>query len=197
MKMRPLEKRFVNGAKHGKRVASAAERLVRTADPQPGQRLLDVGCGNGTASIHLARTFELDVTGVDVDPDQVELARTTAADLAAASFVTADATRLPFADGAFDLVFSSKTTHHVPDWRAALEEMTRVLKPGGRLCYSDFVAPIGSRLPTRRGVELFARSHALEIVRESNTPFRCTRVFRVPAGAQADEDDLLPRSGRR
>ena len=44
-------------------------RLVRITDPQPGRRLLDVGCGNGAAPIHLARTVGLDVTGIDSRED--------------------------------------------------------------------------------------------------------------------------------
>jgi len=180
MKMNRLEKRFVNGATHSRRVASRAEQLVRTARPQPGQRLLDVGCGNGAVLIRLGRTFGLEVTGVDLDPDQIAVARIAAGDAAEARFVTADAVRLPFADGEFDLVHSSKTTHHVSDWRQALDEMTRVLKPGGRLCYSDFVAPAGRRLPTRRGVDDFARAHALETVECADSPLHCTRVFRRP-----------------
>jgi cyclopropane fatty-acyl-phospholipid synthase-like methyltransferase len=92
MRMKPIEKQFVNSARHSERVAEQAEQLVRVADPQAGQRLLDVGCGNGAAPIHLANTFGLDVTGVDVDPEQIALAAST--DHAAARFLVADATRL-------------------------------------------------------------------------------------------------------
>ena len=106
----------------------------------PATTLLDVGCGNGDAAIELATTFALQVTGVDIDasPDATEV-----------RFVAADATQLPFADAEFDLVHTNKTTHHVRDWEAALDEMTRVLKPAGQLVYSDFVAPLGAGRPGR------------------------------------------------
>jgi ubiquinone/menaquinone biosynthesis C-methylase UbiE len=180
MKMTPVEKRFVNSARHSSRVATRAVGQVSTADPRPGLRLLDVGCGNGAATIGLAQQLGLEAVGVDIDPGQTEAATTAAQGLSAVRFQTADATRLPFADGEFDLVYSSKTTHHVPEWSRALSEMVRVLKPGGRLIYFDFVAPFGKRLPTRRRLNRFAREHALETVQRSRSPFHYTATLRVP-----------------
>ena len=52
-----------------------------------------------------------------------------------------DATKLEFADEAFDVVASRMATHHIPDWERAFSEMVRVLRPGGYLLYSDFVFP--------------------------------------------------------
>ncbi len=178
MEMGRFEKRFVNSARHSSRVAERAQQLVRTANPQPGQRLLDVGCGNGTAAVHLAEALRLAVTGVDIDTDQIAAAELQGDGLPAVRFLVADATTLPFADDEFDIVFTSKTTHHIPEWQRALAEMTRVLKPDGYLLYSDFVAPLGHRLPTRRALNRFADQHALEAVRRSKSPFHFTGVFR-------------------
>ncbi len=178
MKMGRFEKRFVNSARHSSRVAGHAQQLVQTADPRARQRLLDVGCGNGAAAIHIAKTLGLAVTGVDVDTEQIEAAAVTANGLAAVRFLAADATRLPFADDEFDLVYTNKTTHHIREWPQALAEMTRVLKPGGQLLYSDFVAPLGHRLPTRRALNRFADQHELETVRRSGSPFHTTHIFR-------------------
>jgi ubiquinone/menaquinone biosynthesis C-methylase UbiE len=113
----------------------------------PATTLLDVGCGNGDAAIELATTFALQVTGVDIDPAQISIAVDASPDATEVRFVAADATQLPFADAEFDLVHTNKTTHHVRDWEAALDEMTRVLKPAGQLVYSDFVAPLGAGRP--------------------------------------------------
>jgi ubiquinone/menaquinone biosynthesis C-methylase UbiE len=178
MKMGRFEKRLVNSAGHSSRVAKQAQQLLRAANPQPGQRLLDVGCGNGATPIHLARTLGLAVTGIDVDPEQIEAAAVAGRDVPAARFLTADATRLPFADGEFDLVYTNKATHHIPGWEQALAEMTRVLTPGGHLLYSDFVAPIGRCLPTRRALDRFADEHKLESVHRSSSPLRYTGVLR-------------------
>ena len=178
MKMGRFEKRFVNSSSHSRSVAEHAEELLQTANPQPGQRLLDVGCGNGTAAIHVAKTLGLAVTGVDVDPAQIQTAAAAGKGQAAVRFLAADATSLPFADGEFDLVYTNKTTHHIRAWQRALAEMTRVLKPDGYILYSDFVAPIGHRLPTRRALDRFADQHGLESVQRSTAPFRYTGVYR-------------------
>jgi cyclopropane fatty-acyl-phospholipid synthase-like methyltransferase len=97
MKMGRFEKRFVNSHSHSRRVAEHAVQLLQAADPQPGQRLLDVGCGNGAAPIHVAKALGLAVTGVDVDAEQIETAAATRKRQAAVRFVAADATssRLP------------------------------------------------------------------------------------------------------
>jgi ubiquinone/menaquinone biosynthesis C-methylase UbiE len=191
MKMRRFEKRFVNSRRHSDRVARRAEARVGTLGPGAGWRLLDVGCGNGAAAIHLAKAFGLDVVGVDVDPDQIAAARAAAAGLGRARFLAASAERLPFADGEFDLVYTSKTTHHIPGWPRALAQMARVLKPGGRLVYSDIVAPAGRRLPTRHGVNSAAAAHGLARERHGGSPFHYIAVFRVP-----DPSPPLPYRGR-
>jgi ubiquinone/menaquinone biosynthesis C-methylase UbiE len=179
MKMRWLEKRFVNSAKHGERVAARAEQRLRWLGPAPGERLLDVGCGTGAATIHLARTLALETVGIDVDPDQIDAARKAAGE-AHASFQVADATALPFSDSAFDLVYTNKTTHHIPHWPQAIAEMARVLAPGGKLIYADFVAPFGKRLPTRRGIDATALEHGLVPMSSSRSPLHFAAVYDKP-----------------
>ena len=66
MKMGKLEKLFVNNAGHSESVARQTEQMLRHVTVQPGQKYLDVGCGNGAAPIYVAQTFDLNVTGVDV-----------------------------------------------------------------------------------------------------------------------------------
>jgi ubiquinone/menaquinone biosynthesis C-methylase UbiE len=93
--------------------------------------VLDVGCGQG---IDVARYAAVGarVTGVDLTPRHVELAR---AHLAAmeldATIVQGDAEQLPFADGSFDRVSSNGVLHHTPGFDQALREVHRVLRPGG------------------------------------------------------------------
>jgi ubiquinone/menaquinone biosynthesis C-methylase UbiE len=155
--MTRFEKRFVNDVAHSDRVAEAAVRRLGHLAVARDWSYLDVGCGNGAAALLVADRFGMRVVGVDVDPQQIALARAAAGDRTDVLFVTADATRLPFEDGRFDIVASSKTTHHVPRWSSALGEMRRVLKPRGYLVYADLKAPswlawVVRRLVRRAGV---------------------------------------------
>ena len=142
MKMGKLEKLFVNSISHSQQVSQHAERLLNLVDFKAGQKYLDIGCGNGAAAIHLAQKYHLDVTGIDVDPDQIQLAKAQSQGLDKVHFLTIDGTQLPFEAGQFDIVFTNKVTHHIPNWREALTEMLRVVKPDGYLIYSDLVLPL-------------------------------------------------------
>ena len=104
-----------------------------------------MGSGSGEVLIRLARLAPtLRLTGVDVDPGMLAIAERKAARLPAGSrpaFVNADAVALPLADASVDLVVSSFAAHHLPDRHAALAEMLRVLKPGGRVIIWDIASP--------------------------------------------------------
>ena len=156
MKMGNFEKHFINSADHRRRVARNAENMLQYVDWEDGGRYLDFGCGVGAAPIHLARNYPLDVTGVDVDPEQIQIARTASSEISNVRFLTNTGTSLPFDDHAFDIVATNKVMHHIPNWIDALEELHRVLAPGGYLIYSDLVYPtflanIGSALLSNRG----------------------------------------------
>jgi ubiquinone/menaquinone biosynthesis C-methylase UbiE len=139
--MSRIEKRFVNDIGHSRRVAEEAVRRLRHIPVQPSWSYLDVGCGNGAAALLVADTFGLHVLGVDVDPQQIAMARSAAGDRTDVLFMTADATCLPFDGGQFDIIATNKTTHHIPRWSSAIAEMGRVLKPQGYLVYADLKAP--------------------------------------------------------
>jgi ubiquinone/menaquinone biosynthesis C-methylase UbiE len=141
MRMTRIEKRFVNEIGHSRRVALEAVRRLRHVPVDRSWSYLDVGCGNGAAALFVADTLGIRAVGVDVDPQQIALARTAAGDRTDVLFLTADATCLPFEDGRFDIVATNKTTHHLTRWPSALAEMRRVLKPHGYLVYADLKAP--------------------------------------------------------
>ncbi|MEQ8262448.1 class I SAM-dependent methyltransferase [Pseudohaliea sp.] len=103
-----------------------------------GARVLDLGCGEGR-HVHGAAFAGFETVGVDLSPGDLATARARLAELpppAPAAVVAADALTLPFADGAFDAVIMSEVLEHIPDYRAALAEATRVLRPDGLLCVS-------------------------------------------------------------
>ncbi len=139
--MNRIERFLVNSHLRSRCVARYAERMVAMIRPGRGTRLLDVGCGNGAATLWLARRFPVSITAIDLDPAQVRLACTAAGSSPAIRFLIADARRLPFSPCAFDIVWTNKTTHHIPQWQEAFREMVRVLRPGGHLIYCDFAGP--------------------------------------------------------
>ena len=117
---------------------------------RPGLRVLDFGCGPGTISAGLARAIAPgELHGVDMEPSQVELARSVAEahDVSNATFHVGDVTALPFEDDYFDVAHCHNVLMHIPDTAAALAEVKRVLKPGGILgcremiCASSFTEP--------------------------------------------------------
>ena len=98
---------------------------------QPGRSVLEIGTGIGMDAWRMAR-HGLDVTGVDLTEVAVQTAnRRFAAAGVKASFLNADATRLPFRDASFDYVFSFGVLHHAQDTAATIDEVHRLLKPGG------------------------------------------------------------------
>lgn len=102
-----------------------------------GVDTLDAGCGTGFLSLELAARGHR-VTGIDFAPEMLSEARRKAAERGAAiRFGEADAERLPFAAGSFDLVISRHVLWTLPHPEAAIDEWIRVLRPGGRLAAID------------------------------------------------------------
>jgi SAM-dependent methyltransferase len=108
-----------------------------------GARVLEVGCGPGHLSVQLAGQYRLEVTGLDLDPAMIARAAANI-DRAAnrggrrPSFLVGDVATLAFPDRSFDLVVSTLSMHHWADPAAALAEIGRVLRPGGRALIWDF-----------------------------------------------------------
>ncbi|HWE30215.1 MAG TPA: methyltransferase domain-containing protein [Polyangia bacterium] len=107
-----------------RREAALAQRVLLRA----GERLLEIGCGEG-ANLHHLRDDGALRFGVDFSSEKASFARNATG----AATVTADGALLPFADGGFDAVLIRDVLHHVPAPAAVLAEARRVLAPGGRL----------------------------------------------------------------
>ena len=114
-----------------------APRLQRLSQ-SGAESVLEIGCGQGTGAKIIYDLFSpRKYTGVDLDPRMVRRARNRAGALPNADFREADVASLEFADAAFDLVVDFGILHHVPNWRDALAEVHRVLKPGGEFLFED------------------------------------------------------------
>lgn len=109
---------------------------------EPGERVLDLGCGNGRHTLEAAR-FPVRVVGLDFSRDDLNAARFMYADLVRrgeargrADFIVGDAQNLPFKDGAFDRSICTEVFEHIPDDRRGIREFERVTKPGAPVAVS-------------------------------------------------------------
>ena len=115
-----------------------AAQIVRAWQPR---RLLDLATGSGVLAASLARACpSMTTTGADFSLPMLQRAKASGR---VARLAVADAMRLPFADGAFDAVTVGFGLRNMPSYRGALEEMRRVLRPGGHLLVLDFSVPGG------------------------------------------------------
>jgi demethylmenaquinone methyltransferase / 2-methoxy-6-polyprenyl-1,4-benzoquinol methylase len=120
-------------------------REVTTAvDARAGERILDLAAGTGTSSVPFQQAGA-SVVACDFSFGMLEVGRERNPDL---DFTAGDAMRLPFADDAFDTVTISFGLRNVADTTAALREMRRVTKPGGRLLVCEFSHPTFGPLRT-------------------------------------------------
>lgn len=116
-------------------------RLLDLATVKQGQRVLDLACGTGDLAFGAA-SRGAGVVGLDLTPKMIELARERPeASRGQVQWIAGDMTRLPLPDASFDVVTTGYGLRNVPDLPAALEEIRRVLKPGGRVCALDFDRP--------------------------------------------------------
>ncbi|MEO5616706.1 MAG: class I SAM-dependent methyltransferase [Candidatus Eisenbacteria bacterium] len=116
-----------------RRALRRAKLMVAAGGFRSGQHLIDLGCGTGVFTERVARLSGARVQGVDVSPDLVDEARRRLPEF---EFAVADAHALPFPEGHFDGVFGSSTLHHL-ELEAALAEILRVLKSGGRMVFAE------------------------------------------------------------
>ncbi|MFC1865933.1 class I SAM-dependent methyltransferase [Chloroflexota bacterium] len=138
--MLPVEK-FLNRLQSKKRALDLTEKLLEFVKVEAKQDFLEVGCGNGLVTKYLAQEYNASVIGIDVDPQQIELACKDVDSIENLRYLESDAADLPFKESSFDVVLSFGVLHHIKNWLDALKEVKRVLKPGGYFVYADIVYP--------------------------------------------------------
>ena len=167
-------------------------RLIAMAGPLQCRRVLDLACGTGDLAL-LARAAGADVTAVDITPRMIALARAKARTRGArARFLVADMAALPLPDACVDVVTTGYGLRNVPDLDAALREIHRVLKPGGRLLSLDFNRPSSRPLRAAYHVYLTVVGGAVGWVlhRDPDTYRYIPESIRLYPGAEAVADRL-------
>ena len=144
---------------------SSIESFAGTGNPfslgklLPGERVVDVGCGAGIDSLIAAKKVgsEGRVIGVDMTPSMLQKARHAADEsgLENVEFREGYAEALPVEDGWADVVISNGVLNLMPDKGAALEEMSRVLEPGGRLQIGDILVQKAVPESAKRKIDLW------------------------------------------
>ncbi len=129
--------------------------LLDLLDPQPGERVLDLGCGTGHLTAKIAQAGA-EAVGVDNSPDMIERARENFPELA---FHLADARDMTF-DRPFDAVFSNAALHWIKEAGQALDSIACCIKPGGRI-----VAEMGGKGNIERVVSALRRALATTLGR--------------------------------
>jgi SAM-dependent methyltransferase len=156
-------------------LAVTEHRLLRHAVVRPGERLLEVGCGEG-GNLRLLSVDRPGTIGVDLSRAKVGWAKKK---LAGAAFLCSDAVRLPFRDGTFDVVLCRDVLHHVRAKRDVVAELFRVCGSHGRVIV---IEPNG-RNPI---MWLLGRAVAAERDLIENSPDRVVALVRQRAQGQAD-----------
>ena len=141
MKLNQIEKALMNN-----RVRAFVQRryeaplMERLGGRMEGCRVLEIGCGRGVGTEIIFNRFGArEVHAFDIDPDMVEQARWRLSRFPAERLrlFVGDAEAIEAEGASYDAVFEFGIIHHVPDWRRAVSEVARVLRPGGRFFFEE------------------------------------------------------------
>lgn len=127
----------------------STQKLIELLGITKNMKVLDIACGKGRTSVHLAKTFGCRVTGIDILEKSIAQAKAYAKRQGVehlVSFRTEDAIDMPFADGEFDMTLAQAVLILVRDKVRVIREAVRVLKPGGR---SGWIELSWKKRPTR------------------------------------------------
>ena len=107
--------------------------VIRALEPKPGEHVIDLGCGAGHLVQEIAQMIQPSgrITGIDVSPQQLAVARERCKDLPSVEFLEEDAVDLPFPSGSFEKLASIQALEYIQEVDSTLAETRRLLKPGG------------------------------------------------------------------
>lgn len=141
MEMNWLLKRFVNGPLWStplKLIFLPRLKKIISNEAFASKSILEIGCGVGASTEIFRKWFpSAKIIATDYDQDEVAAAKKKLKQYSDIIVEKQDATALPYRDSLFDFVIETNTFHHIKDWRTAIKEAARVLKPGGIFAAMD------------------------------------------------------------
>lgn len=172
--------------------------VVNSLTGEQRRLVLEVGCGQGSTTQTLLKVMpNAFITATDVDDEQIRLAEKRVHSKRA-EFLVEHAAEMSFDDESFDTVVAFNTLHHVPAWRKAVKEASRVLKPGGRYAltgisadglsfgpFRKFVAPKALITPTELAKE--AKKNGFRIEHDFGGPRYMQMVLRKVRGKNSNK----------
>ena len=153
MKLNWVERWFVNSPFRfflQKTVISGFKAMM---PPPQGKTVLEVGCGRGAGAKLILKEFQpsqLHILDLDIEATQRAKMLLSTVPIERLRIYVADSVSLPFRSGSVDVVFGFGFLHHVPDWRQALSEVARVLKPNGIYYLEEFYPELNQNVITKR-----------------------------------------------
>lgn len=155
--------------------AGNVAKMLRKLETR-GKRILDIGCGIGGPAFEMARNFDADVVGIDLEAPLVERARAAAERHGLANrctFQAVDTGPLPFADHSFDIVVTAGAITQTEDKETIMNDCFRVLRPGGYLsCYDWIKSPGDYSDDMHYWFEMEGLSYALETLADYEAHLR-------------------------
>jgi len=153
MKLNWAERWVVNNPSRVFQQKAELHMLKKMRDLTPESTVMEIGCGRGAGAELILRRFQphrLYAVDLDVEMIQKPIARLSSSETQALSLYVGDITSIPFKSNTQDAVFGFGVLHHIPDWRAAIFEIARVLKKGGVYYLEELYPPLYQNFITKR-----------------------------------------------
>lgn len=167
---------------------------------QPGQAILDAGCGQGVVSTYLAKKYRCHIDGVTIVPFEIPRAQRLAQKTGVTDRVKyhlMDYSQTNFPNDSFDGIYTMETLSHSPDVRKTLNEFWRILKPGGKIALFEYTTAEDDRFTPRErsAMQMIIEGSAmlgLKDIRHDRFPQTMSGVGFVNAREQNISSQVLP-----
>ncbi|KAF7848774.1 hypothetical protein BT93_L1575 [Corymbia citriodora subsp. variegata] len=163
------------------------KEFVAKLELQPGQKVLDVGCGIGGGDFYMAENFDVEVIGIDLSINMISFALERAIGLkCSVEFEVADCTKKSYPDNTLDVIYSRDTILHIQDKPALFKSFFKWLKPGGKVLISDYCKHAGTPSP-EFGAYIKQRGYDLHDVKAYGQMLRDAGFAEVIAEDRTDQ----------